>query len=188
MVEKLLSVGKFGEWVAFITDGFRSYSEQDALYAQGRTKAGKIVTNAKGGQSMHNFGLAVDIAFKNISGEMRYEVGWLEQMAKAVKDIGIEWGGYWESFKDYPHFQYTGGLTLADLQNGKRPAMQHDSELAKRFEGKAILVVDDAGKCYAVINGKKVYWAPELSLNAFNRLHKFALGISKADADKIPNA
>jgi peptidoglycan L-alanyl-D-glutamate endopeptidase CwlK len=39
----------------------RTIAEQNELYAQGRTKAGKIVTNAKGGQSYHNYGLAFDI-------------------------------------------------------------------------------------------------------------------------------
>ena len=44
-----------------ITQGLRTFKEQDELYAQGRTKAGKKVTNAKAGQSIHNYGLAVDI-------------------------------------------------------------------------------------------------------------------------------
>ena len=43
------------------TQTLRTNKEQDDLYAQGRTKKGKIVTNAKGGQSIHNFGLAFDI-------------------------------------------------------------------------------------------------------------------------------
>jgi hypothetical protein len=46
---------------ALITDGFRSFAEQDALFAQGRTTRGKIVTKAKGGESNHNYGLAVDL-------------------------------------------------------------------------------------------------------------------------------
>ena len=45
-----------------ITDGFRTYEEQDALYAQSRTEHGNIVTNAKGGKSYHNYGLAVDFS------------------------------------------------------------------------------------------------------------------------------
>ena len=44
-----------------ITQGLRTFAEQDGLYAQGRTKPGKKVTNAKGGQSIHNYGFAVDI-------------------------------------------------------------------------------------------------------------------------------
>ena len=44
-----------------IAQGFRTFKEQDALYAQGRTKKGEVVTNSKGGQSVHNYGFAVDI-------------------------------------------------------------------------------------------------------------------------------
>jgi D-alanyl-D-alanine carboxypeptidase./Putative peptidoglycan binding domain. len=46
---------------ALITDGFRTFAEQDALFAQGRTTRGNIVTNARGGESNHNYGLAVDL-------------------------------------------------------------------------------------------------------------------------------
>lgn len=45
-----------------ITDSYRSFDDQDALYAKGRTTAGQVVTYAKGGQSYHNFGLAIDFA------------------------------------------------------------------------------------------------------------------------------
>ena len=44
-----------------VSQGLRSWEQQDLLYAQGRTDAGKVVTNARGGQSAHNFGYAVDI-------------------------------------------------------------------------------------------------------------------------------
>ncbi len=44
-----------------IAQGLRTFQEQDDLYAIGRTKPGKKVTNAKGGQSVHNYGFAVDI-------------------------------------------------------------------------------------------------------------------------------
>ena len=48
-------------WVIDAEQGFRTFALQDALYAQGRTTPGAIVTNAKGGQSPHNYGLAVDV-------------------------------------------------------------------------------------------------------------------------------
>ncbi|WP_442780551.1 M15 family metallopeptidase [Bacillus sp. Au-Bac7] len=51
-----------------ITDGYLSYAEQDALYAQGRTKPGEIFTNANGGQSKHNFGIVVDYCLTNKEG------------------------------------------------------------------------------------------------------------------------
>jgi peptidoglycan LD-endopeptidase CwlK len=114
-----------------ITDGFRSAADQDRLYEQGRTTGGNIVTNAKGGESYHNFGLAIDFALETPSGDVvwdreydRNENGladWTEvvQMAKA---LGFEWGGDWKGFKDYPHLEMNFGLTIADLQNGERPA------------------------------------------------------------------
>ena len=51
-----------------VTQGLRTIAEQDELYAQGRTKPGKIVTNAKGGKSNHNSGLAIDVCIVNCDG------------------------------------------------------------------------------------------------------------------------
>ena len=108
-----------------ITQGFRSIEEQNELYAQGRTKPGKIVTNAKGGYSYHNFGLAFDFAVLNPDGSVNWNVDekW-KRVGQLGKSLGLEWGGDWRSFKDYPHFQYTFGLSLADLRTGKRPPQQ----------------------------------------------------------------
>lgn len=99
-----------------VTDGLRTYAEQASLYAKGRTKPGSIVTNAKPGQSYHNFGLAFDmVVIKN--GKAIWSVGseW-RRFAAIAKSKGFEWGGDWSSFKDYPHFQMTGGLSLADCR------------------------------------------------------------------------
>ncbi|WP_082131139.1 LysM peptidoglycan-binding domain-containing protein [Geobacillus sp. T6] len=105
-----------------ITQGLRTVEEQNELYAQGRTKPGKIVTNAKGGYSYHNYGLAFDFAVLNDDGSVNWKVDEQWKRVGAIgKSLGLEWGGDWDSFKDYPHFQYTFGLSLADLRNGKRP-------------------------------------------------------------------
>ncbi len=98
-----------------ITQGLRTVQEQDDLYAQGRSNPGKIVTNAKGGQSWHNFGLAFDIVVLDSVGKAEWDTahpGWKEA-AKIGKSLGLEWGGDWKSFKDLPHFQLVNGLTLA---------------------------------------------------------------------------
>ena len=100
-----------------ITSGFRSFEEQDALYAQGRTKLGKIVTNAKAGQSLHNYGVAFDIVDRKLG----YDIEW-EKVAHIwdlITDFQGEWGGSWVSFVDKPHFQNTLGHTLKDFQDGK---------------------------------------------------------------------
>ncbi|MED3785513.1 LysM peptidoglycan-binding domain-containing protein [Geobacillus stearothermophilus] len=108
-----------------ITQGYRSKEEQDALYAQGRSKPGKIVTNARGGDSYHNYGLAIDFALMNPDGSISWNVDakW-KRVAQIGKSLDLEWGGDWKDFKDYPHFQYTFGLSLADLRTGKRPPQQ----------------------------------------------------------------
>jgi hypothetical protein len=105
-----------------VTQGLRTWAEQDALYAKGRTRApiGKprIVTNAKGGQSWHNFGLAFDIVVLDSVGKADWDSshpGW-RKAAELGKSVGLEWGGDWKGFKDLPHFQYTGGRTLAECR------------------------------------------------------------------------
>jgi hypothetical protein len=93
-----------------VTHALRTIAEQNALYAQGRTTAGKIVTNAKGGQSFHNFGLAIDVVElvgKTVNWNFDYS------KLKPIADrFGIEWGGTWK-FVDKPHFQITFGYDKA---------------------------------------------------------------------------
>lgn len=113
-----------GRAQAIITFGIRTIEEQQALYEQGRTKPGQIVTNAKGGQSYHNFGLAVDGALLKDGKTVIWDTttdfdgdhipDWME-MVKAFKDQGFAWGGNWISFKDYPHFEMTFGHNWRDL-------------------------------------------------------------------------
>lgn len=113
-----------------VTQGTRTIAEQDALYAQGRTKKGKIVTNAKGGSSFHNYGLALDFAllmdvnndgkYDELSWDIKKDIDrdgvadWLEVVRVFERD-GWEWGGKWSSIKDYPHVQKTFGYTWQQL-------------------------------------------------------------------------
>ncbi|EKZ0265972.1 M15 family metallopeptidase [Listeria monocytogenes] len=91
-----------------VAQGYRSSAEQNALYAQGRTKPGAVVTNAKGGQSNHNYGVAVDLCLYTSDGK---NVIWesttsrWKTVVSAMKAEGFDWGGDWKSFKDYPHFE-----------------------------------------------------------------------------------
>lgn len=106
-----------------ITQGLRTIAEQDALYAQGRTKPGKIVTNARGGHSNHNFGVAIDFCLLKPDGKnVSWEVGkdWMV-VVEIAKGFGFEWGGDWKSFKDYPHFEMCFGLTTAQYRAGQKP-------------------------------------------------------------------
>ena len=103
-----------------VTSTYRDIESQDALYAQGRTTEGKIVTNARGGQSFHNFRCAIDIV-PLVNGKPDWDGShpvWAK-IGSLGKAAGLDWAGEWKSFKELAHFQYTGGLTLADLNAGK---------------------------------------------------------------------
>ncbi len=100
-----------------ITQGLRTFAEQDALYAIGRTKPGKKVTNAQAGKSIHNFGFAVDICMiidKKVASwdttkdwDNDQVADWFE-CVKIFAKQGWEWGGNWKTFKDLPHFDKRG--------------------------------------------------------------------------------
>lgn len=105
------------------TSTHRDDEAQNALYAQGRTKPGKIVTNAKAGYSWHNFRLAFDVLpvrhgkpVWSTSGE---DGKLWKRIGEIGESIGLEWAGRWKTFKETAHFQYTHGLTLAQLRNGE---------------------------------------------------------------------
>lgn len=87
-----------------IGECFRTVDEQDALYAQGRTKPGNIVTNTKGSSysSQHQWGIAFDF-FKNEKGHEFDDLLFFTNVSKLAKSIGLAWGGDWNSFKDRPH-------------------------------------------------------------------------------------
>ena len=87
----------------YMFSGFRSWKEQNELYAKGRTEAGNIVTNAGGGQSYHNYGLAADLIFKQYNWSP--PPGWWNEFGIEAKKLGLEWGGDWEDLRDYPHVQ-----------------------------------------------------------------------------------
>ena len=98
--------------------GNRTWAEQNALYAQGRTAPGKVVTNARGGFSNHNFGIACDFG---VFADGKYLDESNPRLAENVhklvsehaEDNGLSWGGNWESFPDTPHYEVATLLTLA---------------------------------------------------------------------------
>ena len=112
------------EIAVIVTSTYRDFESQNALYAQGRTKKGPKVTNARGGQSYHNWRVAFDIV-PLLNGKPSWKTtGYAGEMwqtcGKVGKSVGLEWAGDWKTFKEYPHFQYTGGLKLKDFQAGKK--------------------------------------------------------------------
>jgi peptidoglycan LD-endopeptidase CwlK len=113
-----------------VVQGYRTLAEQDALYAQGRTKPGPIVTNSRGGSSYHNYGLAIDFAILyDKDGNGKYEtLSWdllkdfdrdgvadWQEVVKTFKASGYTWGGDWNSIKDNPHLQKDFGKSVKQL-------------------------------------------------------------------------
>ena len=102
-----------------ITSTYRDAESQNALYAQGRTAPGKKVTNAKGGQSYHNWKVAFDFC-PLVNGKPNWsDVALYTKCGEIAEGVGLEWAGRWKTFKELAHCQYTGGLTLHDFQQGK---------------------------------------------------------------------
>jgi len=102
--------------------GLRTWEEQDALYAKGRTKPGEKVTKARGGESWHNFGLAVDLVEDGDPNKAGIQWSWANNLdylkiGKFAEQCNLEWGGFWKSFKDYPHVELTAGLSLVMARN-----------------------------------------------------------------------
>ena len=87
-----------------VISGLRTYAEQDALYARGRTAPGAKVTNARGGWSNHNFGIAFDIGV--FRGRQYLPNSAMSTAVGALGvELGLEWGGDWRTLVDQPHFQ-----------------------------------------------------------------------------------
>jgi len=101
--------------VVKIISGNRSWREQDALYAKGRTAPGPRVTNARGGYSNHNFGIAWDIGLFQGKKYLTESPLYVE-CGEIGKSLGLAWGGDWKSFPDQPHFEMKTGLTLAQMR------------------------------------------------------------------------
>ncbi|MCT2536147.1 M15 family metallopeptidase [Aquibacillus koreensis] len=120
-----------------ITDEFRSIAEQNNLYEQGRSDPGSVVTNVQGGESYHNYGLAIDFAIEledgsviwdlSYDGNQNGESDWME-VVDIAKELGFTWGGDWENFRDYPHLQMDFGLSIWELKRGKRPEGMDETE------------------------------------------------------------
>ena len=106
-----------GGLIARIISGTRTYAEQNALYRQGRYKnTGRIVTNARGGFSNHNFGIAWDIGIFTAEGGYLPDGAEYDRAAELGLFPDIEWGGNWNSFVDKPHYQLRLELSIAELR------------------------------------------------------------------------
>lgn len=118
-----------------VTSTYRDFESQAELYAQGRTKPGKIVTKAKPGDSFHNWRVAFDVVpFRNgkpvwgtkgdgidldPSDDHIDDLELWQRIGAIGKSVGLEWAGDWVRFKEFPHFQYTQGKSLQDFKSNK---------------------------------------------------------------------
>jgi len=99
-----------------ITSTYRDYESQNAIYMQGRTTAGSMVTNAKGGQSYHNFRVAFDFC-PIVNGKAQWkDTATFAKCGVIAESLGLEWAGRWLRFKELAHCQYTEGKTLQQLR------------------------------------------------------------------------
>jgi peptidoglycan L-alanyl-D-glutamate endopeptidase CwlK len=107
---RFLKTVRAGGFDARVISGTRTYEEQNELYRRGRFgNPPPIVTNARGGRSNHNFGIAWDVG---VFVRGRYLTGKNQAELKAYEDVAglrdanlLEWGGEWATFKDRPHYQ-----------------------------------------------------------------------------------
>jgi peptidoglycan L-alanyl-D-glutamate endopeptidase CwlK len=105
-----------------ITCTKRTDAEQAALYAQGRTIPGKIITNARPGQSFHAYGVAFDFC-PIVNGKCQWnDIKLFTRCGEIAESAGLEWSGRWTGkFKETAHCQLTEGHTLKDFQAGIKP-------------------------------------------------------------------
>jgi peptidoglycan L-alanyl-D-glutamate endopeptidase CwlK len=97
---------------ARVISGTRTYEEQNTLFRKGRFgNPGPVVTNARGGQSNHNFGIAWDIGIF-VNGKYLKESPLYDQVPTVGLGAGIEWGGAWATFPDRPHYQLVTGRPI----------------------------------------------------------------------------
>ena len=119
MVEELLKINING-YYPFLVEGFRSNKRQSELYAKGRSAPGRIITYAKAGGSDHNYGRAIDIAFKK---KYDWRLSWSKDLYKGLvpyaKKLGFKWGGDWVKFSDMPHFYIEKDYKKEDVSNTK---------------------------------------------------------------------
>lgn len=104
----------------------RTFAEQQVLYDQGRSLPGHIVTNAKAGESYHNYGLAFDFAILEPNQEIAWNTGVdindnkipdYREVGELGEDLGLQWGGRFKNLKgDYGHLQLDFGFNIPDLQ------------------------------------------------------------------------
>jgi peptidoglycan L-alanyl-D-glutamate endopeptidase CwlK len=109
----------FPQYKVYVIGQYRTCREQNDLYQKGRSKPGKIVTNARCGESLHNYSLAIDVLpYKNgepVWGDWKF---WLK-LVKVVGKYGLTSGGAWKNLRDYTHIEMDSKLAFVKSLCGK---------------------------------------------------------------------
>jgi peptidoglycan LD-endopeptidase CwlK len=114
--DKLIEVMEKHGYTVDVHKGVRTFIEQEKLYAKGRTSPGRVVTYAMAGRSWHNYGLAIDVVFKDKRGWSWAEKWPWDLLGEEGEKLGLEWGGRFKKLKDRPHFQMTGKLKIREAK------------------------------------------------------------------------
>ena len=106
-IQTLLDIIAAHDLYVCIVSAQRTIADQNKLYKQGRDgQPGAIVTNAKGGQSPHNFGMAIDLCPLNDNGNLNWnDINGFELIGEVAEEMGLTWGGNFKSIKDRPHVE-----------------------------------------------------------------------------------
>lgn len=105
---QLIALAMEHGFIIQLSQTLRTKAEQDAIYAQGRTTPGKIVSNAPYPQSLHCWGVAFDIVILDANGKATWDTAFYKKVGPLGISLGLEWGGTWTDFPDYPHYQLSG--------------------------------------------------------------------------------
>lgn len=95
---------------------YRSNAQQDEIYNR---RDG--TTNARGGESWHNYGVAADFVFNDANGRKSWPDGgeytrlW-SRLGELGESNGLEWGGRWRR-PDRPHLEYHPGYTASNASS-----------------------------------------------------------------------
>ena len=179
-----------------ISETLRTAAEQDALYAQGRTKPGNIVTYAKGSsyRSQHQWGIAFDFYLKmDIDGDGKISddayndsQGHFKRAAEIGKKLGLAWGGDWSSIVDKPHLYLpdwgsTPSKLIQQFGNPEQFMKTWVSEQAKigwqqEDGGWRFYLRDGSGECVRndwYKDGDKWYWFNGAGIMVSNVWYKY---------------
>lgn len=132
LVEKLIEEAAKEGISLVVRQGVRSNAEQDQLYAKGRTAPGSIVTGVPGGESWHNYGLAVDFGIAqppNGVPSVAPKLAEWSTVGAIGQSLGLIWGGSFSDLADPGHFEYHPGITIQQAKGGARPSVSSEEYL-----------------------------------------------------------